>query len=220
MRNIKYVIGWVVTCLLAFTFAASGGITQLAYSIIQDEGTPQIRGNTINFTGAGVTCGPTVSLVTPCDIPGSSGSGYSTIQEEGKSLTQRTTLNFTGAGITCADNAGKSTTDCDVPGGGGGGGGATRGTFAAIPTCDMTTNGQTYWTTDSGLQAQCDGTSWQYFFGQFPVTPLTTTTVNTWYNQTSATLTGVPGGVILTSTTSGSANIQGRLTAVPATPYT
>jgi hypothetical protein len=47
------------------------------------------------------------------------GSGYATVKDEGTSQTQRTAVNFTGAGVTCSDNAGTSTTDCNIPGGSG-----------------------------------------------------------------------------------------------------
>jgi hypothetical protein len=105
--------------------------------------------------------------------------------------------------------------------GGGGSVGTLRGTFASIPTCNLANKGATYWATDAGLEGTCNASSWFYRFGSIQgIVPTSSAAVSTWYNQTSATVVDVPGGVILTGTPNGGANIQGRLVALPATPYT
>lgn len=66
-------------------------------------------------------------------------NAYQTVQDEGTPLTQRNTINFTGAGVTCTDDAGNSTTDCDIPGSGG-----SSGTFQnQITNLKLTASGST-----------------------------------------------------------------------------
>ena len=90
-------------------------------------------------------------------IPSSTGSvsqAYETVQDEGTPLTQRNTINFTGAGVTCTDDAGNSTTDCDIPGG-------AAGQFQNIVT-DMAPTISTTSTTDDTLNiaaGRCWGVS-------------------------------------------------------------
>lgn len=90
-------------------------------------------------------------------IPSSTGSvsqAYETVEDEGTPLTQRNTINFTGAGVTCTDDAGNSTTDCDIPGG-------AAGQFQTIVT-DMAPTISTTSTTDDTLNiaaGRCWGVS-------------------------------------------------------------
>lgn len=103
-----------------------------------------------------------------------------------------------------------------------GGGGATRGVFASAPTCNAGAAGSTYFATDAGLVGECNGTTRIWKYGPMTVTPTTLSVSNTWYNQSSAVVANnsAGSGVLLTGTGTGGVNIQGRLHAVPATPYT
>lgn len=224
MRNSKarfllaFLIGLASLFMCVPALRVQAGVVLSAYNLIQDEGSPLPKRSTVNFVGSGITC-TDAAPVTECDVTGGGASAYDQIQDEGMNLTQFSTINFTGAGITCVD--GMSKTDCDVPGGGGGGG-ATRGLFAAAPTCDMSAMDTTYFATDAGLLGQCDGSTWGWFFGSFEAFPTSTSVSSIWYNQTSATIAATPdaAAVLLTGTAQGGANIQARLQTVPSAPYT
>lgn len=69
--------GWIALVLLGAVLTWKGrviasGITQQAYNLIENSGTPLVMRSTLNFTGSGVTCAD-ASPVTQCTI-GSSGS--------------------------------------------------------------------------------------------------------------------------------------------------
>jgi hypothetical protein len=104
----------------------------------------------------------------------------------------------------------------------GGGSGATIsfGAYASRPSC--TTSPFIYVTTDSGITEFCNGSSSvAYRYGSILVTPFGTGTTS-WFNQTSATVAADTSGagVVLTGTANSGVNVQGRIQAVPSTPYT
>ncbi len=104
----------------ALAVAGISALTYTGYNSILDEAAALAARNTVNFTGAGVTCTDDAgNLRTNCAISGTAGPAYATVQEEGAALAQRASLNFIGTAVTCVDNAGAARTDCTVTGGGG-----------------------------------------------------------------------------------------------------
>jgi hypothetical protein len=55
-------------------------------------------------------------------------------------------------------------------GGSGGGGGVQRGAYSSLPTCNSGANNTLYKLTDGVIEAQCNGTSWQWYFGGLSIT--------------------------------------------------
>ena len=108
------------------------------------------------------------------------------------------------------------------PGGGGGGGSAsTRGFYASVPSCTSTNNGAFYSTTDigGGYDGQCNGSSWQWYFKGFPITPPPVIGSLTWVNQGSSTYTTTTGRAVLSGLFNSSVNLRGLSFSSPATPY-
>ena len=74
MRNTRHALLWFAAGVALLLYPVlvphswASGIIQSAYQVIQDEGTNLSRFNTINFTGAGVTCSNGTGK-TVCDIP-------------------------------------------------------------------------------------------------------------------------------------------------------
>lgn len=118
MRNYMCNISRASVFALMLLLWASVGLAQTPAVRLQDEGTTQGFVDTLNCTGAGLTCTKSGGIGI---INGSAGGGgYATVQDETAGLTQRTTINFTGAGVTCVDNGGATRTDCTITGGGAG----------------------------------------------------------------------------------------------------
>lgn len=149
-------------------------------------------------------------------------SAYNMFQDEGTPIAKGTIINCVGAGIACT-TAGSVTTMTVA---GAAAGGANRGVFASLPTCNAGVANTVYYSTDAGLNSECNGTSWFHLYDHIPVVPTTTSGSSIWLNQNTgnaqATITNnVAGsGVILTSGSSATAIVQARLRTVPATPYT
>lgn len=102
--------------------------------------------------------------------------------------------------------------------GGAGGGTVTIGAYGSAPACAASSF--IYVTTDAGLTGYCNGSStlsWKW--GPILTTPVLTGSTS-WFNQGTATITQNPATVTVVSDASAGQNIQGRLMAVPATPYT
>jgi hypothetical protein len=87
------------------------------------------------------------------------------------------------------------------------------GTFSAVPPC---VNAFTYYTTDAGLMAYCNGSKLAYKYGPVNAVPTTLAATTPFNGPTAA---NVPGGITLTATAGASTNTQARLMPVPTTPY-
>lgn len=98
-------------------FSTISGITD--GHAIQDEGTPIVQRDNLNFVGSNVVVtddvGNNATLVTITDVEGH------TIQDEGTPVTKRTYLNFEGASVEVTDDAGNDATIVTISGGEGGG---------------------------------------------------------------------------------------------------
>ena len=96
------------------------GVTPPGVSIsVEDEGTPIVNTNTVNFVGAGVTVTDVLGVAT-VTIPGGGGSSLE-VEENGVSIeTGVDTINFTGAGVTVT-NPSPGQVDVAISGGGGSG---------------------------------------------------------------------------------------------------
>ena len=108
----------------------------------------------------------------------------------------------------------------NLPAGGGSGATVSLGAFASAPSC--TSSPFIYLANNAGVVGYCNGSStltWKY--GPLLVKP-TTTGATSWFNQTGASIAAdtATEGVVLTGTAGGGNNVQARLMAVPATPYT
>ena len=80
----------------------AGGLTT-----VKDEGSSLTQRDTINFTGAGITCVDNAGATrTDCTIPG--GTGYTEVDDEGSALTTRSALNVVGRGIIADDSGAKT----------------------------------------------------------------------------------------------------------------
>ncbi len=75
----------------------------------------------------------------------------SIIFDEGVAVIRRKNLDFTGAGVTCTDNAGATSTVCNIPGGGGGGSVSTEEDNALVLATTTTYDfGSCFDATDAG----------------------------------------------------------------------
>jgi hypothetical protein len=112
MHNTKWI--WVAAYALFLSFfllapvmpVIGSGIQQLAYQLIQDEGSNLNRTNTLNFTGAGVNC-TNGSGKTNCDISGTSGQLHSitfVINGGGSAITTGALNIFPTADFACTIN--------------------------------------------------------------------------------------------------------------------
>ena len=114
----KRVIASSLLLIIASVIALQGGgITQGAYSLIQDEGVALTRQQILNFEGAGVTC-VNASGKTTCTITSGGGSYYQTVQDNGVAETQQPILNLTGAGVSCSNDGPNTRTTCTITGSG------------------------------------------------------------------------------------------------------
>lgn len=101
----------------------------------------------------------------------------------------------------------------------GGGGTITVGAYSTLPAC--TSSSYVFIANDAPVNAFCNGSSTLYQkYGPFKIVPpVLGDTV--WFNQTSAAISAVPAGVVLTSSPgSGNNNVNARLQAYPSTPFT
>jgi hypothetical protein len=91
----------------------------------------------------------------------------------------------------------------------------TIGNFSGIGSC--TTSPFIYYAEDAGLVGYCDGSSdLDYKYGPINAVPTTLAATTAFNGPTAA---NVPGGITMTATAGGGGNTQGRLMAVPSTPY-
>jgi len=102
-----------ILMLILFAGVQAASVASAAYSLIQDEGVSLARRQTLNFTGAGVTCSDSGGK-TVCTITGGLSTAYTTIQDEGVALTQQATLNFIGADVTCVNDGPGNRTNCTI----------------------------------------------------------------------------------------------------------
>ncbi len=123
-------------CFLPAYRLAGSSIGMQAYNLVQDEGVSQGRATTINFTGAGVTCGPTAAGVTPCDIPGAGGGGSCAGLAGDVSGTCAANVVDKVNGV--AYSAGPSTDTVPIITA------ANTATYKALPDCDGTLQGLNY----------------------------------------------------------------------------
>lgn len=146
------------------------------------------------------------------------GGGINIPASAGTTITPQTC----GGGQAITAAAANGTFTCGAVGGGG----SSRGLFASAPTCNAGASGTTYFATDADLQGQCNGTSWQWFYAQIPAVPTSISGSSTWFNQSTlaaqASVANTSGGagVIFTGGQLNGSNVQGRLRAYPATPFT
>ncbi|CAB4142863.1 hypothetical protein UFOVP434_45 [uncultured Caudovirales phage] len=89
------------------------------------------------------------------------------------------------------------------------------GLYSALPAAGET--GRIYYPTDRIYTYRDNGTSWDAFYLNRPVTPPPSeSTFGTWINQGSATATDVGGTIVLDLPTSASNNLRGKVKAYSA----
>lgn len=110
MRNINWIGNSVLALLLsllAFHDGLRASITQIAYNLVQDEGVSLTKRQTLNFTGAGVTCSDSGGK-TVCDIPAASATQQRVItfviDGGGSAITTGDLNTFPTAAFSCTIN--------------------------------------------------------------------------------------------------------------------
>jgi hypothetical protein len=240
---LRLISTFFLAVIAVITLLGSGPIFS-SYGLIQDEGTGLTRRQTLNFTGAGVTCADNAgSTRTDCTVSGVANANYTQSFTTQTSVTLTHNLNTTTTLTQCFDGSNiqiipNSTTItsvnvvtvtfsiaqtgfCNVNGatssGSGGGSTISAGTFAALPAAG--TSGNMYLFTDSLYPyARDNGSSWIPFFqGKSMTAP----TGFSWINQSTASLITTNGGeAIISAAGTAASNINGRSIAYPAAPFT
>lgn len=146
----------VAAAFILFPFYAphsfASGIIQLAYQVIQDEGSSLTRFNVLNFTGAGITCSngsgktvcdvpstPATQLVRTCIVvtgdPGAASPVLADDNDSPQVCKNKTGATMTITSVSCYADAGSPTVTPILSGGG-----ATSILTGAL-TCSQTAGG-------------------------------------------------------------------------------